>query len=138
MPNRGPITRPITVLCVSENALVRKGIASILANEPAMRLVAEAADGGEAVQIYFARRPDVTLMDLPAADGVEAIKTIRRRSPAARIIALTSSEGNPDLCRALEAGAWGYLLKDVAHSELLLAIRIAYASQAQNSPHLPR
>ncbi len=126
------------MLCVSDHALVRKGIASILANEPGMLLVAEAADGGEAVRVHFEHRPDVTLLDLAGLDGVDAIQAIRRGAPAARIIALVSSEGSQDLCRALEAGAWGYLLKDVAHSELLRAIRVVHSGKALNLAGLPR
>src|ERR1700682_127319 len=81
----------IRVLCVDDHPLVRKGIASILANEDDMRLVAEAGGGREAVELFREHRPDVTLMDLrmPDMDGIQATQAIRQEFPEARIIALT-------------------------------------------------
>ena len=116
---------PIRVLCVDDHPLVRKGIASILANEPDMQLVAEAGGGREAVELFRLHRPDVTLMDLrmPEVDGIEATKAIRRECPEARIIALTSYDGDQDIYRALEAGVRGYLLKEMVHTDVLRAIR---------------
>src|SRR3954468_6608169 len=93
------ITDPISVLCVDDHALVRKGIASILANEADMKLVAEATNGREAIEMFRQHRPDVTLMDLrmPDLDGIAAVKTIRAEFPDAKIIALTSYDGDHEI-----------------------------------------
>jgi DNA-binding NarL/FixJ family response regulator len=123
--------KPIQVLCIDDHPLVRKGIASILANEKDMRLVAEGGNGRDAVELFRAHRPDVTLMDLrmPGTDGIEATKAILRESPEARIIALTSYDGDQDIYRALEAGVRGYLLKESVHTEVLRAIRIVHSGK---------
>src|SRR5690349_24941826 len=96
----------IRVLCVDDHPLVRKGIASILASEPGVELVAEGNTGREGVEMFRQFRPDVTLMDLrmPELDGISAVKLIRGEFPDARIIALTSFDGDQDIYRALEAG----------------------------------
>jgi DNA-binding NarL/FixJ family response regulator len=122
---------PIRVLCVDDHPLVRKGIASILANEGDMRLVAEAGNGREAVELFRQHRPDVTLMDLrmPDMDGIEASQAIRREFPDARIIALTSYDGDQDIYRALEAGVRGYMLKEMVHTDVLRAIRTVHAGK---------
>ncbi|HXT58338.1 MAG TPA: response regulator transcription factor, partial [Pirellulales bacterium] len=85
----------IRVLCVDDHPLVRKGIASILANEADIQLVAEGGDGRDAVELFRRHRPDVTLMDLrmPELDGIAAVKQIRGEFPEAKIIALTSFDG---------------------------------------------
>ena len=119
----------IRVLFADDHPAMRKGIASILANEPDMELVGEAGTGLEAVKLCLRHRPDVTLMDLrmPGLDGIEAIRTIRRELPEARIIALTSFDGDQDIYRTLEAGVKGYLLKDQVHTEIIRAIRTVHA-----------
>ena len=121
----------IRVLCVDDHPLVRKGIASILATEPDVQLVAEGANGREAVALFEKHRPDVTLMDLrmPEMDGIAAVQQIRRIAPDARIIALTSYDGDQDIQRALQAGVRGYLLKEMVHTEVLKAIRAVHAGQ---------
>lgn len=121
----------IRVLCVDDHPLVRKGIASILANEPDMCLVAEAENGREAVDLFRLHHPDVTLMDLrmPELDGIEATKLIRQEFPEARIIALTSYDGDQDIYRALEAGVRGYLLKEMVHTDVLRAIRTVHSGK---------
>ena len=123
-----PENQPIRVLCVDDHSLVRKGIASILANEADIKLVAEAANGREAVELFRKHQPDVTLMDLrmPELDGIEAAREIRREFPDAKIIALTSFDGDQDIYRALEAGVRGYLLKEMVHTEVLNAIRVVH------------
>lgn len=141
-------SEPIRVLCADDHPAMRKGIASILANEADMRLVGEAGNGEEAITLFRSCQPDVTLMDLrmPELDGIEAIRVIRREAPEARIIALTSYDGDQEIYRALEAGVWGYLLKDMAHIEIVRAIRTVHAGrrimQAQISgrlrEHLPQ
>jgi DNA-binding NarL/FixJ family response regulator len=127
----GILPQTIRVLCADDHPLIRKGIASILANEPDMQLVAEAAGGEEAVRLYRELRPDVTLMDLrmPDLDGITATRTIRAEFPEARIIALTSYDGDQDIYRALEAGVRGYLLKEAIHTDVLGAIRTVQAGK---------
>ena len=126
----------IRVLCVDDHPLIRKGIASILANETDIRLVAEAANGREAIGVFRELRPDVTLMDLrmPELDGIAATQLIRSEFPDARIIALTSYEGDQDIYRALEAGVRGYLLKETVHSDVLHAIRTVHAGKRLMPP----
>jgi len=127
--NSAPET--IRVLCVDDHPLVRKGIASILANEADMQLVGEAGDGREAVEAFRLHRPDVTLMDIrmPQMDGIEATKLIRREDPEARIIALTSYDGDQEIYRSLEAGVRGYILKEMVHTEIVRAIRVVYSGK---------
>jgi DNA-binding NarL/FixJ family response regulator len=122
---------PIKVLCVDDHPLVRKGIASILANESDMRLVGEAGNGQEAVELFRLHHPDVTLMDLrmPSMDGIETTRAIRREFPDARIIALTSYDGDQDIYRALEAGVRGYMLKEMVHTDVLRAIRTVHSGK---------
>jgi DNA-binding NarL/FixJ family response regulator len=121
----------IRVLCVDDHPLIRKGIASILANETDMRLVAEASNGREAVALFRLHKPDVTLMDLrlPDLDGIAATKEIRLEFPAARIIALTSYDGDQEIYQALEAGARGYLLKEMVHTDVIHAIRTVHSGK---------
>jgi len=126
-----PPPPPIRVLCVDDHPLVRKGIASILANEADLQLVGEAGDGREAVEAFRRYRPDVTLMDLrmPQMDGIEATKLIRQDDPEARIIALTSYDGDQEIYRSLEAGVRGYILKEMVHTEIVRAIRVVHSGK---------
>jgi DNA-binding NarL/FixJ family response regulator len=126
-----PLTETIRVLCVDDHSIVRKGIAALLANEADMSLVAEAATGKEAVDLFRALQPDVTLMDLrlPDLDGIAATRVIRQEFPSAKIIALTSYGGDQDIYRAIEAGVRGYLLKEMVHTEVLRAIRAVHAGK---------
>ncbi len=128
----------IRVLCADDHPLVRKGIASILANETDTRLVAEASNGREAVELFRAHRPDVVLMDLhmPELDGVSATKAILQEFPDARIIALTSYDGDQEIYRALDAGIRGYLLKEMVHTEVLRAIRRVHAGKRLIPPEI--
>jgi DNA-binding NarL/FixJ family response regulator len=130
--------RTIRVLCVDDHPLIRKGIASILANEPDIELVAEAADGREAIRAYRESFPDVTLMDLrmPELDGIAATKAIRAEFPDARIIALTMYDGDQDIYRALDAGVRGYLLKENVHANVLYAIRTVQSGKRLVPPEV--
>ena len=121
----------IRILCVDDHPLVRKGIASILANEADMELVAEANNGHEAVALFREHKPDVVLMDLrmPELDGTSATRMIRQESPDAKIIALTSYDGDQDIYRALEAGVRGYILKEMVHTEVVRAIRTVHSGK---------
>src|SRR5580692_4273570 len=122
---------PIRVLCVDDHPLVRKGIAAILANEPDMQLVGEAGTAQDALARFREHRPDVTLMDLrlPDMDGIAATEAICEEFPDARVIVLTSYDADHDISRALEAGVRGYLLKEVAHAELLRVVRAVHAGR---------
>ena len=122
---------PIRVLCADDHPLIRKGIASILANEADTVLVAEASNGREAVELFRTHKPDVVLLDLhmPELDGVAATKIILQECPDARIIALTSYDGDQEIYRALDAGVRGYLLKEMVHTEVLRAIRRVHSGK---------
>ena len=128
----------IRVMCVDDHPLVRKGVASILANEPDMELVAEASDGREAVEKFRELHPDIVLMDLrmPSMDGTEATRAIRNEDPDARIIALTSYDGDQDIYRALEAGVRGYILKEMVHTEVVKAIRTVLSGKRLMPPEV--
>ncbi len=119
---------PIRVMTVDDHPIFRGGLATLLGTYPDLQLVAEAGSGRQALELFRAHRPDVTLMDLsmPVMGGVEAITAIVAEFPEARLIALTSWEGDDDIHRALEAGARGYLLKDVASEQVADAIRQVY------------
>lgn len=131
-------SQTLRVLCVDDHPLVRKGIASILSNEPDMKLVAEAGSGQDAVAMFKAHQPDVTLMDLrmPQMDGIEAARQIRAEFPDAKIIALTSFDGDQEIYRALEAGVRGYLLKEMVHTEVVRAIRMVHAGKRLMPPEV--
>lgn len=128
----------IRVMCVDDHALVRKGIASILATEADVALVAEARDGREAIELFRRHRPDVTLMDLrmPGTDGIAATAAIRAEFADARIIALTSYDGDQEIFRALEAGVRGYILKEMVHTEVIRAIRLVHAGKRLMPPEV--
>jgi DNA-binding NarL/FixJ family response regulator len=130
MPEEQPGS-PIRVLCADDHPLIRKGIASILANEADTLLVAEASNGREAVEMFRQHKPDVVLLDLhmPDLDGVAATKIILQECPDARIIALTSYDGDQEIYRALDAGVRGYLLKEMVHTEVLRAIRRVHSGK---------
>jgi DNA-binding NarL/FixJ family response regulator len=115
----------IRVLVADDHPVVRTGLAAVLVQESDLELVAEAENGERAVELYREHRPDVCLMDLrmPVMDGVEAIRAITTEFPAARILALTTYEGDADIRRALEAGARGYLLKDMLLTDVIRAVR---------------
>lgn len=119
---------PIRVLVADDHPVVRNGLAGVIAQQPELALVAEASNGRQALERYREHRPDVVLMDLrmPEMDGVSAIGAIRAEFPDARILALTTYEGDVDIHRALEAGARGYLIKDMLLTEVLSAIRAVH------------
>ena len=119
----------IRVLSVDDHALLREGIAMIINHQADMVLVSQATGGKEAIQQYRQHRPDVTLMDLrmPDLSGLDALLAIRSEFPEARIIMLTTFEGDIEIRRAIEAGAWGYLLKSIPPNELVQVIRQVHA-----------
>jgi DNA-binding NarL/FixJ family response regulator len=129
---------PIRILTVDDHALLLEGIAALVNAESDMKLVAEAANGQEAIKQFRLHRPDVTLMDLqmPALNGLEAIIGIRSEFPNARIIVLTTYVGDVQVMRALKAGARGYVLKGHVHRELLNTIRAVHAGQKRIPPEV--
>jgi DNA-binding NarL/FixJ family response regulator len=116
-------------MAVDDHPIYRGGLAALLGAYPDFQLVAEAAHGREALERFREHRPDITLMDLsmPIMGGVDAIAAIVSEFPGARIIALTTWDGDADIHRALQAGARGYLLKDVVSEEVAHAIRQVHA-----------
>jgi DNA-binding NarL/FixJ family response regulator len=115
----------IRVVIVDDHPVVRFGLAAIIRLQPDMAVAGEAGTGEEACQICAGGAADVVLMDLrlPGLSGVEAIRILHQRHPTLRIIVLTTYDGDEDIARALEAGARGYLLKGMSHTEVTAAIR---------------
>ncbi len=126
----------IRVMIVDDHAVVRSGLSKFLKVNKDLQLVGEASDGEEAIQLVPLRKPDVILMDLmmPGVDGVTATREIHKKNPAVRIIALTSFSDQNMVQGALQAGAIGYLQKNVTAAELANAIRSANSGKMTLSP----
>ena len=143
-----PADSPITILTADDHPLIRDGLAAVLRAEGGLQVVAEAANGEEAIEEYARLHPDIVLMDLrmPVMDGLTATRAILADDPNARIIVLTTYDGDEDIHRALAAGARGYLLKDMMRTELLGVIRAVHRGQrgipapiaARLAEHTPR
>ena len=139
---------PITILTADDHPLIRDGLAAVLRAESGLQVVAEAANGEEAIEAYARLHPDIVLMDLrmPVMDGLTATRAILADDPNARIIVLTTYDGDEDIHRALAAGARGYLLKDMMRTDLLGVIRAVHRGQrgipgpiaARLAEHTPR
>jgi DNA-binding NarL/FixJ family response regulator len=129
---------PIRILSVDDHPLISASIAGLLATQADMNLIAEAANGREAIEQFHRHRPDITLMDLqmPEMNGLDAIIAIRGEFPEARIVVLTTYAGDVQALRALKAGARAYLLKDSLHKELLTTIRAVQAGKKSMSPEV--
>jgi DNA-binding NarL/FixJ family response regulator len=128
----------IRVLAVDDHAVFRGGIAALVGHQSDMTLVAEAANGHEAIQQFRAHRPDVTLMDLQMQEmnGVDAMIAILGEFPDARVIVLTTYTGDVQVMRALKAGARAYLLKNLLYKELVETIRAVHAGKKILSPEI--
>jgi DNA-binding NarL/FixJ family response regulator len=133
-------TPEIRVLCVDDHRLMREGIVHIVGLQPDIKVVAEAANGEEAVEQFLRHRPDVTLMDLqlPRMNGLQAIRAIRHEEPDARVVVLTMYHGDEDIYRALQAGAAGYLLKDTVPEDLVRVIREVHDGKRAIPPDVER
>jgi DNA-binding NarL/FixJ family response regulator len=142
------MTAPIRILTADDHHLMRQGVASFLATEEGMRVVAEAVNGEEALEKYREERPDLVLMDLsmPVMDGLQATRAILDEFPDARIVVLTTYAGDEDIHRALKAGAMGYLVKDMMVAEILKVIHLVMSGRrgippevaAKLAEHTPR
>lgn len=129
---------PIRMMLVDDHALFRKGLASLLAEEPGFEIVGEASDGAEAVEKVGELMPDLILMDIymPRMDGLAATRLIKSQLPYVRIVILTISETDHNLFEALKAGAQGYLIKTIEPAELYEMVRRASRGEAPLSSHL--
>ncbi len=143
-----PDQSSIRVLVADDHPLIRAGLVSFVGTEPGLEVVAEAGNGEEALEKYRELRPGVVLMDLsmPVMDGISATRAILEEFPDAKVIVLTTYDGDEDIHRALDAGAMGYLVKDMMAPDVLNVIRtvhggrrgIPQAVAAKLAEHTPR
>jgi two-component system NarL family response regulator len=129
---RQPVaSKPIRIIVADDHVTVREGLAAIIGRQPDMRVVAEAANGGEACDLWLEHRPDVLLLDLrmPILDGIGVMGRIRSTAPEARIVVLTTFDTDSELSGAIKGGAKGYLLKDAPRDVLVETIRKVHAGE---------
>lgn len=131
-------SKKIRILMVDDHPLMREGIAAIIAREPDMLLASDALSGAQAIRNFREHTPDVTLMDLrlPDMSGIDALIGIRNEFPEARIIMLTTFDGDVEIRRALQAGAWAYLLKSMLAKELVETIRQVHSGKKKVAPQI--
>ena len=131
---------PIRILSVDDHPLLREAVAALVAGQTDIALVAEAANGHEAIEQFRTHRPDVTLMDLqmPKMNGLDAMIAIREEFPGARIIILTTYLGDVQVLRAIKAGARAYLLKSQVRKDLVEIIRLVHAGEKRIAPDVAR
>ena len=130
----------IKVMLVEDHVLVREGTKELLDQEKDLQVVAEAGDGEAAVQLAAEHRPDIIIMDIamPKLDGIEATKQIKAANPAASILVLTAYDDDQYVFAFLEAGAAGYLLKDISTNDLIQAIRAVHTGESVLHPAVAR
>jgi len=126
----------IRILIVDDHPIVRSGLASVLSSQPDFDVVGEASDGQQAVAEASRLAPDLVLMDLrmPVRNGVDASAAILAERPSTRVVVLTTYASDGEVLRAIEAGAVGYLLKDVPHDELFRALRAVVRGERYLAP----
>jgi DNA-binding NarL/FixJ family response regulator len=134
------VSEPIRVLVVDDDALVRAGLAMLLAGTADIEIVGEAADGSEVASAVAEHRPDVVLMDIrmPGMDGLAATEIVRARDRSPEVIVLTTFDADDHVLRALRAGASGFLLKDTPPADIVRAIRAVAAGEPILSPAITR
>ena len=130
------ISNPIRILVVEDHHVVRQGLVALLSVVDDLEVVAQAADGAEALEKFATHQPDITLVDLrlPRLSGVEVIQRVRAGHPNARFIVLTTYDGDEDIFRALQAGARAYLLKGMTADTLVSTIRSVHAGKSHIPP----
>lgn len=130
----------IRVLIADDHAVVREGTRQILEQEPDLKVVAEAADGDEAVKLTGSSKPDVAIIDIsmPRVDGIEATRQIKALYPQVAVLILTAYDDDQFVFSLIEAGAAGYLLKSVRGSELVDAVRAVYSGESVLHPSIAR
>lgn len=130
----------LRILVADDHLVYRMGIRSLVSNEPGMKVVGEASDGGTAIELYRKLQPDVMLLDLrmPMKGGIDVVETIRAEFPDARILIVTSYQTEEEIFRVLRAGALGYVLKDMGRETLIEAIRSVQARVRWISPTIQR
>ena len=128
----------IQILIAEDHLIARVGVKTIINTQPDMIVIAEAANGSQAVELYRKHHPNITLMDMlmPGMSGLEAIAEIRREQPDARIIALSTYSGDEDIRRAIASGARSYLTKDVLHDDLIRTIHAVHAGESYLPPQI--
>jgi len=128
------------ILIADDHTLVRAGLTSLIAKLPGMEVVAEAADGRQALRMVRDLQPDLVLMDIamPGLNGLESAERIHNIHPHTKIVILSMHASEEYVAQALKAGASGYLLKDASHDELMSTLRKVEAGQAQIAPSVTR
>ncbi len=123
--------RKIRILIADDHYIVRMGLVALVNTEADMEVVAEAADGAQAIELFAKCRPDLALLDtrMPVKDGIQATIEIRKRFPDAAVLMLTAFDGDADIRRALEAGVKGYVLKSSTGEDLIPALRAVAAGE---------
>lgn len=135
------MTETVTVLLVDDHPIVRQGLRAVLGHQPGVEVIAEAATGEEALELSRTLHPDVVLCDLRLGDGMDGVQTtvaLREQSPAPAVIILTTYDHDVDIVRAVEAGAAGYLLKDVSPTAIVAALTDAAAGRMVLAPEMAR
>ena len=134
------VSKQIRVLVVDDDALVRAGLAMLLAGAEGIAVVGEAADGSDVAQAVAEHEPDIVLMDIrmPGMDGLAATELVRAQADAPEVIVLTTFEADDDVLRALRAGASGFLLKDTPPADIVRAVRAVAAGEPMLSPAVTR
>lgn len=125
----------IRIILADDHPVVRDGLAAMINQQPDMQVIAEAADGDEAIVLFHREQPDVMVLDLrmPKRDGVSVVESVLEASPKARLLIMTTFDGDEDIFRCLSQGAKGYLLKDSPRQEILAAIRAVSRDQPYTS-----